>query len=226
MINSNQNINQDLDPLKSIWQSQKDEKTYDSKAIFKMIHRKSINSVQWLFIITIIEFLMGISLSLWTLFSGKHFLSGENISLVGEADYSKLENLSHLGIVGSIALLTITYYYYRKISSALAVQQLIQNIIRFRQFVIGFIIFWTIIVFIIFIPIMIDLGMNTFLSQYEDYGLTLEEAKQSGKMVGYITAGFTIFFILVFSALYYGFIYGIFLRRLGKNLKELNSIDK
>lgn len=225
MIGNEQNTNKENDFLKSIWQSQKDQKTYDSKAIFKMIHRKSINAVQWLFIITIIEFIIGISISIWLLFSDKHFLSNENIDLVGKAEYAKMENLSHFGIVGSVLLIAIVFYFFRKISSTLAIQQLIQNIINFRKTVIGFIIFWLILVSILITPIIISLGTNTYLAENAAQHLSIEEANAMAKKVGYITASFTIFIILIFSAIYYGLIYGTFLRRLGKNLKELKSIN-
>lgn len=225
MIGNENNTNKENDFLKSIWQSQKEEKTYDSKAIFKMIHRKSINAVQWLFIITIIEFIIGISISLWLLLSGKHFFSNEKIDLVGQAEYAKMENFSHLGIIGSIFLIAIVFYFYRKISSTLAVQELIQNIINFRKTVIGFVIFWLVLIIILITPIMISLGANTYLSQNDTQHLSIEEAKTMAQKIGYITAAFNIFIILIFSAIYYGFIYGTFLRRLGKNLKELKSIN-
>lgn len=225
MIGNENNTNKENDFLKSIWQSQKEEKTYDSKAIFKMIHRKSINAVQWLFIITVIEFMIGISISLWLLLSGKHFFSNEKIDLVGQAEYTKMENFSHLGIIGSIFLIAIVFYFYRKISSTLAVQQLIQNIINFRKTVIGFIIFWLVLIIILITPIMISLGANTYLSQNDTQHLSIEEAKAMAQKIGYITATFNIIIILIFSAIYYGFIYGTFLKRLGKNLKELKSIN-
>lgn len=223
-MNDNNSNSKDLDDLKSIWQSQTEEKSYDSAEIFKMIHRKSINSVQWLFIITLIEFLSGIGMSLWMLFSGNHLYSKETIEIVGQNDYLKLENLSHLGLIGSIVIMFITYYYYKKISSTMAVQELISCIIKFRKTVILFIIFWLIFVFIIFIPIMIDLGMNTYLNENVKADIKIEDAKVIAKKVGYLTAAITAGLILIFSLLYYGLIYGTFLRRLGRNLKELKNI--
>lgn len=225
MIKNEQNTNKDNDFLKSIWQSQKEEKTYDSKAIFKMIHRKSINSIQWLFIITILEFFIGISISLWILLSGKHFFSNEKIDLIGKTEYAKMENFSHLGILGSVVLIIIVFYFFRRISSTLSIQQLIQNIINFRKTVIGFIIFWLIIAIFLITPIMISLGANTYLAENQTKHLNIEEAKAIAQKVGYLTASFTVLVILVFSAIYYGFVYGTFLRRLGKNLKELKSIN-
>lgn len=223
-MNDNNSNNKDFEDLKSIWKSQTEEKSYDTTEIFKMIHRKSINSVQWLFIITIIEFLSGIGISLWMLFSGNHIYSQETIESVGQDDYLKLENLSHLGLVGSIVIMLITYYYYKKISSALAVQELISNIIKFRKTVILFIIFWLIFVFIIFMPIMVDLGMNSYMNNNLKSELNMDEAKTMAKKVGYLTAAITAVLILVFSLLYYGLLYGTFLRRLGRNLKQLKNI--
>lgn len=218
-------MGQDLNDLKTIWQSQADDKKYDGEAIFKMIHRKSINSVQWLFIITIIEFLFGLLMSLWMLFSGKHLYGIEEGDITESESFLKLENLSHLGILGSIIILGITYYFYRKISSNSSVQELISNIIQFRKSVILFIVLWLVLVIVIFMPLLIDIGMEHYLTQISNDDLDPQETIRIAKKVGYISAGITMAFILFISALYYGLIYGTFLRRLGRNLKELKEID-
>lgn len=103
--------NDELDDLKSLWKDQPVEKSYGKDEIFKMIHRKSINSVQWLFIITIIELILGLGISLWTIFSGQHFYSDDTIKMVGEGVFKRMENLSHLGLLGSIMLMGIMFYF-------------------------------------------------------------------------------------------------------------------
>src|SRR5690606_18296696 len=122
------NTNDELDDLKSLWKSQPDEKNYDREDIFKMIHRKSVNSIQWLFIITIVEFLLGILLSFWSVLSGQKMYSSETIDAIGLETYSKFESISHVGLIGSLLFIFVTFYYYRKITSALSVNKLMETI--------------------------------------------------------------------------------------------------
>lgn len=225
-MTDNLNNNRDLDDLQSLWQSQKEEKVYGVDEIFKMIQRKSINSVQWLFIITLIEFLAGLFMSLWLILSGSHFMSNTKMEITGSEHYIRMENISHIGIVGSVAIMGITYYFYRKIQTNLSIKDLIQCIINFRKTIVAFIIFWMLVIFVLFTPIVIEIGINAYLSNENiQTELSPEENLAVAKKVGYITAIITMGFVFIFSLIYYGVIYGIFLRRLGRNLKELRNIE-
>jgi len=219
------NSNEELDDLKSLWKSQPEGKSYEREDIFKMIHRKSVNSVQWLFIITIIEVLIGVVFSLWTFFSGKHFYSEETIKIVGQDVFDKMENLSHLGLLGSVICFLIMFYFYRKISSSLSVQSLMSTILKFRKIVMWFIVLWITFTLIIFVPIMMEMGVNTYINAIPHEDESVETMHKSARQVGYIMAAVNIAFVLIFCGLYYGLIYGIFLRRLGKNLKQLKGIE-
>lgn len=218
--------NGDLDDLKSLWKEQSVQKNYGRDEIFKMIHRKSINSVQWLFIITILELIFGLTLSLWSLFSGQHFYSDETIRIVGEDLFRRMENLSHLGLVGSLILFCIMLYFYRRVSSALSVQGLMATILRFRKLVMWFIVLWVIFTLVLFVPIMMEMGVNTYINAAPHENETVESMNKTARQVGFLMAGINIALILLFCGLYYGIIYGIFLRRLGKNLKELKKIEE
>lgn len=217
--------NDELDDLKSLWKNQPVEKSYGKDEIFKMIHRKSINSVQWLFIITIIELILGLGISLWTIFSGQHFYSDDTIKMVGEGVFKRMENLSHLGLLGSIMLMGIMFYFYRIISSSLSVQSLMSTILKFRKTVTWFIIIWVLFTVVIFTPILIEMGYNSYINASDHSDQTLEQLNQNANQVGYIMALINAVLIILFFALYYGLIYGIFLRRLGKNLKDLKNIE-
>jgi len=225
MTNNETNINDELDDLKSLWKNQKEEKPYDSSEIFEMIHKKSINSVQWLFILSIIELLFGIIISLWSFFSGHHFYSEDAIELVGKEALDKLESFSHLGLLGSLIFMAIIYFYYRKISSNLSVKGLINNIIRFRKTVIWFLVIWITLALALLAPVYYQMGKEAYLHQAANQQISAEELAKTANGVGW---GFTIVFaliILICCGLYYLIIYGFFLRRLNKNLKELKKIE-
>lgn len=225
MTNNETNINDELDDLKFLWKNQKEEKPYDGNQIFEMIHKKSINSVQWLFILSIIELLFGISISVWSFFSGHHFYSENAMKLVGKEALDKLEFFSHLGLIGSLVFMAIIYFYYRKISSNLSVKELINNIIRFRKTVIWFLITWITLALALLAPVYYQMGKEAYLRQATNQQISPEELTSTANGVGWGFTVVSVLIILICCGLYYLIIYGFFLRRLNKNLKELKKIE-
>lgn len=224
MNDNNLNIDNEFEDLKALWKNQPQEEIYDKDQIFKMIHRKSINSVQWLFIISIIEFAIGIGMSIWSMFSSSMLYPDETLENVDVETFQKFEGYSHYGIIGSIIFILITYYFYRKVSSQLSVSELIKSIINFRRAVMIFIICWLVFSITILTPILLEYGINTYTSMNNAKPIPDVDAEYTAKVVGWTVVAITLGVILLFSALYYGIIYGIFLRRLGRNLKELKKI--
>lgn len=225
MINNEPNINDELDDLKSLWKKQVDEKSYDKDQIFKMIHRKSINSVQWLFAITLIELLVAMAISVWALISGTNLMSAHLKEVMSEESLRNYEYISHASVVGSAMFVALTFYYYKKISVQSSVRHLIQNIMKFRKTIFWFIIIWVILTMIFMLPMYFEMGQQIFMHDYAHDNMSTEEIRQTAKGVGVGLAAVTSVIIILFSLLYYGIIYGIFLRRLGKNLKELKKIE-
>jgi|GEM_PF-299741 len=223
------NNSEETDELKSLWHSQKEVNSYDSEKIFKMIHRKSINSVQWLFIISLIELLLGLIITVLSYFSGDHYLMNSSVQLMGDENIEKLETFSNIGIIFSIALIGIIYYYYRKISSNSSVSTLIKNIIQFRRVVVTCLILIVLILLIMMFPIYFELGKNitiqNTMNHAGDVSLSAEELDSTSDTAGWILAGSATLVIAVFFFVYYFVIYGFFLRKLKKNQKELKEIN-
>lgn len=226
MINNDSNINNDeLDDLKSLWQNQSDEKSYDKNQIFKMIHRKSKNSVQWLFYITLAELTLAMLFSLWAIVSGTSMISEHLKEVMSEDTLKSYDYISHISLVGSVIFVGITFYYFRKISAQLSVKALIDKIIEFRKVLFWLIIVWIVLSLTFIFPMYMEMGQQVFLHDYDKGNMSEAEIAQTAKGVGVGLAAISSFVIILFSILYYGIIYGIFLRRLGKNLKELKKIE-
>lgn len=223
------NDSEETDELKSLWHSQKEDKSYDSEKIFKMIHRKSINSVQWLFIISLAELLLGLIITVWSYFSGGHYYLNSSIQMMGEENIKKLETFSNVGIVFSLALIGIIYYYYRKISSNSSVNTLIDNIIQFRRAVILCLVLIVLILLIVMFPIYFELGKNiaiqNAMNRTDGVVMSPEDLKTSTDAAGWVVASSATLVIAVFFFVYYFVIYGFFLRKLKKNQKELKEIN-
>lgn len=228
MNGTEKNNTDELDDLKSLWHSQKEDKSYDSDEIVSMIHRKSINSVQWLFIISLLELLAGLAITLWSYFSGSHYYPQSSIELMGEENIIRLENFSNYGSLFSIVLIGIIFYYYRKISADAAVTTLIRNIINFRTVVIICLITIAAVFLAIMFPIYFDIGKGIALRNVTGRpggaGMPAEEIETAVNAAGWTMAVISTLLIALFFFIYYFLIYGFFLRRLKRNLKELNRI--
>lgn len=87
------------------------------------------------------------------------------------------------------------------------------------------IICWIAFTLVLVVPLMMEMGENTYLNAVNHENETLAQMRAQAKKTAWIFAGIMIGFITVFCAVYYGIIYGVFLRRLGKNIKELRSIE-
>lgn len=226
MINNESNIHDDeLDDLKSLWQNQTDEKSYDKDQIFKMIHRKSKNSVQWLFYITLAELALAIVFSIWAIISGTNMISEHLKEIMTEDTLKSYDYISHISLVGSCIFVAITFYYFRKISAQLSVKALIDKIIEFRKVLSWLIIVWVVLSLAFIFPMYVEMGQQVFMHDYDKGNMSEQEIQETAKGVGIGLAAISSFLIILFSVLYYGIIYGIFLRRLGKNLKELKKIE-
>lgn len=226
MINNDSNIQDDeLDDLKSIWQNQTEEKSYDKDQIFNMIHNKSKNSVQWLFYITLAELALALIFSVWAIVSGTNMISEHLKEIMTEDTLKSYDYISHISLVGSIIFVGITFYYYQKISAQLSIKALIDKIIEFRKVLSWLIIVWVVLSLAFIFPMYVEMGQQVFLHDYDKGNMSEQEIQETAKGVGIGLAAISSFFIILFSVLYYGIIYGIFLRRLGKNLKELKKIE-
>lgn len=224
MSNTESNNTEELNDLKSLWKGQKDVKTYSEDDIFKMLHRKSINYVQWIFIISIIELLIGVISVIWTM-SGKHYYSNDSIKLLGAENVSKIENFSTVGIFGSLILIGIIFYFYRKISSKLSVNDLMKSILNFRKSIICFFVLWFVFSMSIMSPIIFQMGRSAYLNGNLDANLSAAEVEKMADYVGWSFFGIMFLIILIFCLVYYFIIYGLLLRRLNKNYKELKKLS-
>lgn len=208
----------DLDLLKKDWKKQEKNLPHLSyNEIYKMIWKKSSSIVRWIFVISIIEFLLGAVL---------------NIVLNTEESWAQMEkyNLTEFTIITYIVSYLITFYFifrfyrnYRRISTTDSASQLMKNILRTRKTVkyyIGFVLISTGIVFLITVFLMLR---NHAL----DSGLPAENMEFDTKQ-WFIFIGGTLVTLAVLLGvvwLIYRLIYGILLKRLYKNYKELKKLE-
>ena len=211
----------ELDDLKSIWGSIKEEEKFDQNQIFQMLKKKSSTTINWLFIFTFCEFILFISYNLYVLISGKSLFNNEVKSLVEQKTIHNYEIASVLGIAITFGFLVMAYRYFRKIDLNQSVVDLMKNIISFRRLVNLFILFTVLSLIISSAPFYYELGQSIYLAKHAN---DIKPLVENATIYGWIAIITAVAFIIIIGTVYYGIIYFLFLRKLQQNLRELREI--
>ena len=210
----------ELELLKKDWQKQ--DKSYPKLSyddIYKMILKKSSSIVKWIFIISIIEFVFWsvISIAFRDTESMENFreLHGENI----------LAPIAIIGFGILIYFFIAFFKNYKRISVTDSAKGLMENILKTRRTVKQYVAFNIIYLIVCFIAaLFIEFDKNQELNDH------LSQASANGEIFKF----YAIFFATVFIALvlligvfllFYWLVYGILLKGLNKNYKELKKLE-
>ena len=207
----------ELDLLKKDWQ--KRENSFDQVSeteIYNMIHKKSSSIVKWILIISILEVLLWTCLSFCFDSDGylKEIEQAEIITLLTVLNYF------NYGVV--LAFIYIFYKNYIAISTTVSTKQLMHDILKTRKTVqyyvwynLGMIVVYCVIAF-------------TIAFVYNPEMILLKDKIATNGKVLAITIVVLVLTILMFLGvfwLFYRILYGILMRRLYSNYKELKKID-
>ena len=208
----------DLDLLKEDWKKQEKSLprlSYDE--IYKMIWKKSSSIVKWIFVISILEFFLGAIL---------------NIVLADEEYWQQMEkySLTEFTIIVYVISYLITFYFiyrfyrnYQRISTTDNASQLMKNILKTRKTVkyyIGFILISSGVVFLITMFLMLRNHAMNAETTTRDMSF---DATQWLIFIGGTLLALAILLGVIW--LIYRVVYGILLRRLHKNYRELKKLE-
>ncbi|CAM3486536.1 Beta-carotene 15,15'-monooxygenase [Flavobacterium longum] len=205
----------ELDLLKKDWQRKSFEQVSESE-IYKMIHRKSSSIVKWILIISILEVL------LWT---GVGLISSADDYLKPYSHDGILVVLKVVGWVNYAVVLVFIYLFYKNyvtISATSATRTLMQNILKTRKTVKYYVWYNLAMVALSFIA-----GLWLAL-YYSDNGILLREKMEHETKIMWITLALLLCVVALavfIFWLFYRLLYGILLRKLLANYKELKKID-
>lgn len=211
----------ELELLKKQWQSQEQVLPHLSfNDIYKMLLKKSSSIVKWIFYISIAEILF------WTLLA---FLVPESSTKFTD-DIGLHNVLIGINILNySIFAIFIFLFYrnYRKISTTDSIKELMKNILQARKTVKYFVIYNVTASILIIIGVNIYYYLNqniVFKYMSEDYGITNISQEQFMNMFFLIQVLFGLIMI-AFVLVFYKLVYGILMKRLHRNYKELEKIE-
>lgn len=209
----------ELEFLKQNWKKQEENLPRLSyKEIYNMIWKKSSSIVKWIFVISIVELLLSALL---------------NIFMADASYWEQMEqiHLKKATVYVYVVSYLITFYFiycfyrnYRRISSTDDAATLMNNILRTRK---------TVKIYIAYI--LISTGLYSVVIAYftiENHQL-VQEVEDVSKYtfdavdwIKFTVAGIIILAIVLLALwLFYRLIYGILLRRLKKNYKELKRLE-
>ncbi|HSP12420.1 MAG TPA: hypothetical protein VLO29_07815 [Salegentibacter sp.] len=210
----------ELDILKKDWKKQEaslPKLSYNE--IYKMLWKKSSSIVRWIFIISILELL---------------FWGVLNILLSDGEFWKRMEiiNLKEFTVGVYFLSYAITFYFiyrfyrnYKKISSTDDAATLMKNILITRKTVkcyVGFIIISSAVTSLVYAYFTIFYhAANTEVTDPAKYSFSIT---QWLVLTAAIVFALAIFLGLLW--LFYRLLYGILLKRLNKNYKDLKSLEK
>jgi hypothetical protein len=198
----------ELDLLKKDWQKNNNSFEQVSEIeIYKMIHKKSSSIVKWIFIISIIEFVVLNSLSF--------LLPDERMSKSGTIN-TFIDILDYLSYGVALFFMYLFYKNYRSISVTSNTKKLMECILNTRKTVryyIGYNLF--LVFFVAVILLSNEIQIKSTLNNDDSTKI-------------FFTCILMFIFILILVGivwLFYQLIYGILLKKLNRNYAELKKID-
>ena len=208
-----------LEVLKKEWQSQeKDLPKVSYNDIYKMLLKKSSSIVKWIFIISIAELLFWIGI--------QFFNPDSNVKIINEMGLKEV--LIYTNIIHFSIFAIFIFYFYKNFKSIQVTdntKMLMNNILKTRRTV-KYFVYYNVGVFILS-SIVVDIF---FYSKSEQLYNIMDFASQgvpqenfaSVFIISQIIVGMIFLGLLM---LFYWLIYGLLLKRLNRNYKELEKMD-
>ena len=198
-----------LDNYKKAWDNQpEDAHKVSSLEIYKMAQSKSSSIVKWIFIIGIAEF-VGLNSLYFFIDMGEAMKEYEKLGIENFVFYSQIAAYIIL-----FYFLAKFYQNYKRISVTASTNALMKKILKTRKTVRNYVIFnLGYMVLIIMVVSIASINMN------------FEELNTKQLLLIVLSTLIATLLILGLLWLFYQLLYGILLRKLNRNYKELAKLD-
>lgn len=208
-----------LENYKKAWINQPEEINKLSVVdIYKLAHSKSSSIVKWIFIVGLLELVFWLSINLAV--PDSFYKIYEDLNLEKQVRFFMI--LHYLVI---IVFLYFFYLSYKKISVTDDTKSLIQRILNIRNTVKYYVYYNLAIVFFsslaLNIVLMSDSNKLMKIMNPENLAIDMNQLI----MITVISQIIAIIIFMVLLWLFYKLIYGILLKKLNRNYKELSKID-
>lgn len=211
----------DLSNYKKVWKNQPEGKNKISALeIYKMTQSKSNSIVKWIFIIGLLEFVFWFAINYLGTKNGA-LEPYEKLNLI-----SFIDNVSYFHYVVVVLFLILFYRNFSLISTIDNTKTLMKNILLVRKTVKWYV-YYNLINVVVFSIILNILIFNTpdginILSGIDNVSFNQEHMTS----VFIIAQIVVIAIMLLILWLFYYLLYGILLKKLNKNYKELTKLNE
>ena len=211
----------DLANYKKVWKNQPEEKNKISALeIYKMTQSKSNSIVKWILIIGLLEFVFWFAVNYLGTKNGA-LDPFEKLNLINFID-----NFNYFHYVVVVLFLLLFYRNFSLITTVDDTKKLMKNILLVRKTVKWYV-YYNLINVVIFSVILNILIFNTpdginILSGIENESFNQEHMRS----VFIITQIVVIAVMILILWLFYYLLYGILLKKLNKNYKELTKLNE
>ncbi|MEO8773694.1 MAG: hypothetical protein ABI263_03585 [Gelidibacter sp.] len=210
----------ELELLKKHWKSQDTQYPKVSAGdIYKMILKRSSSIVKWIFIISLLEFGLWAALT-FLLKDSKNAQEFDKL----DSDYLIIP-LTVLGYVILAYFFVLFYKNYRRISVTDSAKVLMENILRTRKTVRNYVFFNLALMAVTFMAALyIEFDQNkAIISRAQTAAANGETFMFYAKTILLVACVLAVLAaVLLF---FYWLIYGLLLRKLNRNYKELRKLD-
>lgn len=197
-----------LTAYKKLWQDQNLAKDQiGQNELSQMIHKRSSSIVKWIFYISIFEI---VALTLLNAFSKTDWQELKDMGL-----YSFFIVVSVISYIIPLIFIYLFYRNYKRICVTSSTKDLINNILKTRRTVKYYI--YSMLAIIAF-SILYGFGASLRSDEYVE---VIENLGTNGMLLAWVIAIIFTVIVLGFFFLIYQLLYGILLKRLQKNYKEL-----
>ncbi|WP_194767133.1 hypothetical protein [Tamlana sp. I1] len=207
----------ELDLLKKDWNKTSNSTKISAKEIYAMLHKKSSSIVKTLFYISIAELVFWTLLNVLPFFFSKTF--NEQLDLV----YTNKTVLVLINIFSYSVILLFVYLLFKShkaISVTDNAKKLMESIIKTRKIIKYYVLYNLIVVFVSMV-----IGIYFGVNQTPEITEKLENADDNFMLIMYaIEVAFVAALVLCFW-LFYKLLYGLLLKRLNRNYKELKKLE-
>ena len=211
----------DLSNYKKVWKNQPEGKNKISALeIYKMTQSKSNSIVKWIFIIGLLEFVFWFAINYLGTKNGA-LEPYEKLNLI-----SFIDNVSYFHYVVVVLFLILFYRNFSLISTIDNTKTFIKNILLVRKTVKWYV-YYNLINVVVFSIILNILIFNTPDGINILSGIDNESFNQEHMTTVFIIAQIVVIAIMLLILwLFYYLLYGILLKKLNKNYKELTKLNE
>ncbi|AXO79851.1 hypothetical protein DZC78_05425 [Olleya aquimaris] len=207
----------ELELLKKDWVKSDDKfEKKSASQIYPMLLKKSSSIVKTLFYISIAELVFILFCNFIPFFVSEDYKNQFNETYNNGTFHYIILGLSYVVIVIFIYLL---YKSYKTISVVDSTKQLMKNILKTRK-IIKYYVVYNLFMIVVMAPYYTYLSLKTKRTEFDVSALSTIELS---KFIGVVTLLTLITVGIVYA--FYSLIYGILLKRLNRNYKELKKIE-